>query len=900
MVEYNAMSLEESDDQLFAEVEAEVGAAAAESDDEMAALEADLASLMAEEAELDRADAAAAAPLVAERSPETNESTFTFNGAEVTREDKWVRKDGKFQKITLAEQLEQDLERQVEEEQRALQSAAEPRALGSAYEFNGAEVKTAQLHVAASKQVSSEEDSEDEEIRALKAEVAALEMEVGVGDEQANQSDTEAMAKIVEDLARLELHERDVERTNSAQARNATDEIVSKAAREAVRVLSEESTSDGTVPEEEVVPPLDDSGQVSPTGSLPAVDENEEEEDDDDEEEDATALPARRASPAGPPSTVAAPVPSALSAAALSLSPPAQEPPVLVETIAPWMREMMQCVQPYPTSQEFFPLACWACLSSCALVLPFLRVDVGVAVTCRLEQSIAAERNSQTQQTAAAAAVTPPRQPKQMKKMTPTSTPTPAPQPEPEPAVLEPVRAVERAEQPLVPAAIPEDKYAHLAGTNPFDTPPIKQPTETANTNSSRLAAAGGPLSSPLSLVLAPEQQQLRKTSASQLVEMSEDLAAASGWVGVSYPARNADVVFDGIAQTGFVAITATCIQMSLRHGYAAAAQGKDSLATKAKKFLREREIQWKDVRSWHALPGGAGGSGPAQVLVNLAGGVTLMITPLGSAVDMAPGSSDHEGSQQPTERDSWADATRMAKEMAVASAQASRYYTETKRERQQQEAGTNMGQSVDWEDVSVVSADLSTPTGSGYEGIDRELQAEQRLEGEGQFEEAEPPVAAAAEAVTLAEAVPLPEAANGNSEALRQPQPQGQARELDVAPQFYRSLTILAEFEGHVQSLIRVAAEHGGVGGGQLPQPQHTDISSFVSTAKTAAAELRSYQSDLLGLAGLTPSHRAAPLPSKLLGLVGQAEQVRADLARAKASDLEQRRRQQQQHHQV
>ncbi len=229
------MSLEEYDEKLFAEVEAEIGAAP-DSDEELATLEAEVAAL-AEEDMLLGGEAAVA-------------HEFTFDGADVTRETKWVRKDGQFQKVSLQESIELELANQVEEERRA--DAQSTSSVGRA-------------------KLSSEDSSEDEEIRSLKAEVAALELEAAAQDQ-------EALAKIKVGLAAIQAHERverSAARTNSDQVEKATDEIANGAAQRAVRMLTEAQSAAGEVAAVSEEP----ASSPSPTSSVanssrPVVDDN--------------------------------------------------------------------------------------------------------------------------------------------------------------------------------------------------------------------------------------------------------------------------------------------------------------------------------------------------------------------------------------------------------------------------------------------------------------------------------------------------------------------------------------------------------------------------------------------------------------------------------------------------
>ena len=104
MSAWAGMTIEEYDEQLFAEVEAEIGAAK-DSDEELTTLEADFAALMEDDMQ------------VGDTQPAGHE--FTCDGTEVTHETRWVRKDGQFQKLGLQEAIEQELENEIEAERRA-------------------------------------------------------------------------------------------------------------------------------------------------------------------------------------------------------------------------------------------------------------------------------------------------------------------------------------------------------------------------------------------------------------------------------------------------------------------------------------------------------------------------------------------------------------------------------------------------------------------------------------------------------------------------------------------------------------------------------------------------------------------------------------------------------------
>ena len=850
LVGQRTMSQEEVDEQLFAEVEAEVRETAGGNDKDLAALEAELADVLASpKAEGAKAAEAAELPL-----PPADASSYSFDGTEVRREEKWVRKDGKFQKVNrdghLEAQVEAELEQDVQEEEEERRASlggegpeeregeekprwirrAEQSAAGSSYTFDGSEVvketKAAPVHP--SKQLSSEDDADesddDEEIRALQAEVAALEAEV---DEQEDDEDAiEAdLAKISEDLARLETEERsDADHTNSTQAKAATEKIATGAARQATTRLA--------------------AGRATVAFTAPAV-----------SAEQTNAVPAAAAAAAAPAEGVlkvmprpgagraaVAPVEAVAAPAALmtpqTVGAPTTASPVAKgltpdDGIEPWMREMQQ-----------------------------------------LEQSIANERSSQPKATTTAD-VQPNRGPKQMKKMkssTPSLAEKPKLQPEPEP---EPAPAVAAA--PLISLA--EVKCAHLAGTNPFDTPPREK--QKAQVDSVPAAVPGG-VAAPLSLQLAPPAQQLRSMTAAQLDSMTEKLAAASQWLGLSYPARDANVTSKDGAKTGDVAVNATGLSLTLR-SRAANAKG-----TPTKTFKREHEVCWKDIRAWYVLPNGVTGDGEPQVLVQLANHEELVITPLSA------GGAGDSGSRSANSLAS-AVATAMAKEMAAASAEAARHYSETKKAREMDpnssfDGERDLSMSVDWEDVSVISADgsaISTPTGAAAAGLPwppapAPAAGAPAEEGVPPAQHAPAPLLLPADqwpAGSAATATPPSAAATVASvvpelSLTASPSAAGLA-----APQLYRSLTILAEFEGHLSTALALqpaGAAAGAAGDG--------GVMSFVSVAQEAAVALRGYQDDLLALAAWTPPAQAE---SKLLKLTGAAARVRADVTTAPREDL-------------
>ena len=286
MSAWAGMTIEEYDEQLFAEVEAEIGAAP-DSDEELAALEAELAALD-DDMQLGAAQDAG--------------HEVTFDGAEATRETRWVRKDGQFQQLGLQEAIEQELENEIEEERRV---------------------------------EAQREDSEDEEIRALRGEVAALEREVAA---QANEADQEVLAKIKAGLATIQAYEK-AARTNGTQAERAAEEIVNGAAREASRILAEEhaaavaSVSESSGPASELAAELDNSNR-----------------------------------------------------------------PVLDDNIAPWMREMQQCVSfrasdvsHRATSVQFMEADVWSAgawlqaraINSCGAQQQGKHAEQGSGVTCQ-------------------------------------------------------------------------------------------------------------------------------------------------------------------------------------------------------------------------------------------------------------------------------------------------------------------------------------------------------------------------------------------------------------------------------------------------------------------------------------------------------------------------------------
>lgn len=379
----------------------------------------------------------------------------------------------------------------------------------------------------------------------------------------------------------------------------------------------------------------------------------------------------------------------------------------------------------------------------------------------------------------------------------------------------------------------PSEGVPHLAGTNPFDTPPP------GPDDSSRLTALGEPLSSPLSLVPAPEQQKLRSSSASgeQLDTMTEGLEAASSWVGVSYPAQRAEVLLDGVHQTGSVAVSAECIRLLLR----ASARSNDSSD-------QEKEIRWQDVRSWAVTPkkcedGPSGSRAVAQIDLNLSTGPAVIITPLGLEVE----STQNDTSER--KRDRWADATRLAQEMAVASAQARKRRDGLRSEDRTPDAVEEA------EPPDAPPAANPTPSAAvqlcGDGAGDSVVKQTHRQDGHTQ----------------LAEAHPFPSVERSGA--------------LDVAPEFLQKLNLLAEYEADLKALLQASTEYGAIQG-PLMQSQHTDVVSFVAAAKNAAVELQSYQEAMLHLAGWTPSQLASA-PSKLLALVPQAERARRDLAKTK-----------------
>ena len=416
----------------------------------------------------------------------------------------------------------------------------------------------------------------------------------------------------------------------------------------------------------------------------------------------------------------------------------------------------------------------------------------------------------------------------------------PAPQPEPEHA---------RMSSDAGPSeGVPQHKWTPLAGTNSLDTPPP------GPGGSGRLATLGRPLSSPLSLVLAPEQQKLRNSSASgeQLDTMTEGLEAASSWVGVSYPAQCAEVLLDGVHQIGSVAVSAECIRLLLRPGTALAKSNDGSDQRKGKQFLREKEIRWQDVHSWAvtAKEGDDGSSGSKalpQIDLNLTTGPAVIITPLGLEVDINSGTRTDTSERK---RDRWADATRLAQEMAVASAQARRRRDAPRSEDRRADAA---------------------------------------------IEEAEPPEALLAANPTPSAAVLCGDAAGDSvdkqthrrigheqlPEAQKHPSPSvDRSGALDVAPEFLQGLNDLAEYEAYLKAFLQASTEYGAF---QQPLSQDTDIVNFIAAAKNASAELQSYQEAMLYLADWTPSSRLASAPSKLLALVPQAERARKDLAETK-----------------
>ena len=880
------LSQEEVDEQLFAEVEAEIGELAADDDKDLAALEADLADLMAQPEE--NAAPRAELPLLAPAEA----SSYSFDGTDVRREEKWVRKDGKFQKVNrddhLEAQVEAELEQEVEEEERRLGDEAGPgegdeekprwvrraeqSAAGSSYTFDGSDVikeaKAAPVHP--SKQLSSEEDhdeSSDEEIRALKREVAALEAEV---DEEEDDEDAIAadLARISEDLAQMEAEERsEVDSDNIAQAKEATQKIATGAARQAATrqaagpsggrgrgrggggaeaaeeeaakvvvftapAVSAEQTV--AVPAAAAAAPAEGVPRVMPRPGRAAVDPGE-----------VAAAPAALMTP----QKVAAPT-SAASPPAKDLTPD--------DGIAPWMREMQQ-----------------------------------------LEQSIAIERSSHAAKPVGD--VQPTRGPKQMKKMKSLRSPEekqkqqPEPEPESEP---EPAPAPAAAATVAAPMPSADVKYAHLAGTNPFDTPPRQKQQAQADAGSVPAVVSGGipggvgipggggrGVAAPLSLQLAPPAQQLRSMTAAQLDAMTEKLAVASQWLGLSYPARAANVTSNDGAQTGSVAVNATGLSLSLRSRAA-----KPVGSTPTKEFKKEREVSWKHIRAWYVLPNGVAGDGEPQVLVQLVNHEELVITPLSA------GGTGDSGARSATSLASVA--TAMAKEMAAASAEAARHYSDTKKAREMDpnssfDGTRDMSMSIDWEDVSVISADgssISTPTGAAVSGLPWPPEPAAGVPAE----EGVPPAHHAPAAVALQQADQWPAgsaatatppasaaSAGGRIPGLSlavSPSATGQA-----APQFYRSLTILAEFEGHLSTALALQS----AGAATAAASGDGGVVSFVSVAQEAAVALRGYQDELLALAAWTPRAGAGQAESKLLKLTGAAAKARADVARALEKDL-------------
>lgn len=419
------------------------------------------------------------------------------------------------------------------------------------------------------------------------------------------------------------------------------------------------------------------------------------------------------------------------------------------------------------------------------------------APSCRLEQSIATERSNQADlqndRTASPGTLG---RPIHMKKMRPAGKPAPQPEPQPQAALLSP--------HVVLSEGVPQDKWQHLAGTNPFDTPP-------AGPGGSRLAASGGPLSSPISLVLAPEQHRLRTSSESgeQLDEMKAGLAAASGWVGVTYPAQNVDVLLDGVQQTGTVVISAAGIHLSVRPG-SAAASTDGSVKGNAKAFLRETRILWSDVRNWQAesTEDDSSVSGAADHLeISLDAGRTVIITPLRSAA--AVGGSTERGALGQSMNGS-ATATQLAHAMAVASEQARQHSDAHKIEKEKQ------------------NDELAMPA---------------------EADEAEPPNSAAAAAAT------------------------------HTKPQLHHNITVLAEYENRVRSLIQAFVDDGVA----AEVHHHAEIGSFVDVAKSAAAALQVYRRGLQDVARWQVAYE----PSKLLKLVPEAERARDALNKVKVKGI-------------
>jgi hypothetical protein len=257
-----SMEDEVYDEQLFAEVEAEIGTAAdeGESDEELAKLEAEVAALVEEDMLL---------------------------------EGKWVRKDGKFQKVSLQESIELQLENEVEQERRA--RAQSTSSVGR-------------------EKLPSGDSSEDEETRSLRAEVAALEEQVAAQEDEA---DLEALAKIKVGLSTIQAHEkaeREIARTNSEQAEMAANDIANGAAQQAVRILAEEQSAAAAVAALSETVVQHDARASSPASAL-----HGEQGGNDNGEENA--------GPFSPSSSAAS-----------------SDRAVVDDNIEPWIREMQQYV----------------------------------------------------------------------------------------------------------------------------------------------------------------------------------------------------------------------------------------------------------------------------------------------------------------------------------------------------------------------------------------------------------------------------------------------------------------------------------------------------------------------------------------------------------------------------